>query len=125
MWDVDQQIAFSGSYLASRFKYFGVEGKNTLVLYVRCFPFIVDTIVHFRKLQKTRQSEYAFYWQIDTLAYFLAGWSSKEKDFVERAEQLFLDLHKRDFIQLYDAYLFQLWLYELTEVGYVLPKIVS
>lgn len=89
------------------------------------FLFISDTVVHFRKSSKTRQGEFAFYWQIDTLIHFLTNWSSNQKDFTERAEQLFVDLHKNGFIQLFDVYLFQIWLYELNEIGCPLPSVNS
>ena len=126
MWDVGLQTAYDGSFLKKKNTFPGAECMYRDRLLKTIFAFLIlDTILIFRKSDAARSGEKPFYFEIDKLVHFLMQWTNNEKNFIERIEQLFVALHQRGYIKLYDLYLFQLWLQELYQMDYIFPMISS
>lgn len=75
------------------------------------------------KNQEENPSKKDFYSEIKNLTRFLTEWSTNTPNFIERIEQLFIDLYKNGFIQEFDVHLTRLWLKELHKIGYEFPDI--
>jgi hypothetical protein len=54
---------------------------------------------------------------------FLSGWSPTGDSFVKRVEELYIALFERGYLESIDVKLTQLWLHELVQSSYILPKI--
>lgn len=68
-------------------------------------------------------AELDLYFKAGKLIDFLSSWTSKSSNIPERMEQLWIDLYERDYIDLNDVHVAQLWLKALIEIGYEFPKI--
>lgn len=97
MWDVGLQIAFAGPYVSKQ-KYTQPEQSG---------------------------SAKNTYFKIDKLIEFLADWSSNETSVMKRAEQLYIDLYERGYIELADVHLAQFWFQELYQYDYIFPNVIS
>lgn len=90
-------------------------------------------IVHERNdhsLVADLQAEGDLYSKTEVLLEFLCQWEptndldyTDEEDVPSRMEQLWIDLYERDYIQLEDVKIVQLWLSTLAEIGYTFPKL--
>jgi len=76
------------------------------------------------------QAENDLYAKSEALLEFLSKWEpnndhehSNEDDIPSRMEKLWIDLYERDYIQLEDVTMLQLWLSALAEIGYTFPKL--
>lgn len=97
MWDVGLQIAFAGPYVTKQ-KY-----------------------TQYQQLGSVQNAHL----KIDKLVEFLTDWSSNETSVFKRAEQLYIDLYERDYIEFADVHLIQLWFQELCEYDYIFPRVTS
>jgi hypothetical protein len=88
-------------------------------------------IVHERNehsLLADMQAEDDLYSKTEALLEFLNQWNPAVDDdnddsIPSRMEQLWIDLYERDYIQLEDVTILQLWLSALAEVGYEFPRL--
>ena len=85
---------------------------------------------HEHSLLADLQAEDDLYSKTDVLLEFLSQWEPSndleqigEDDIPSRMEQLWIDLYERDYIQLEDVTILQVWLSALAEIGYVFPKL--
>ena len=70
-------------------------------------------------------SEWDLYTKGKQLVEFLGSWKGKGITIVERTEELWVALYERQYIELHDVELVQLWLQTLLGVGYTFPDIVD
>ena len=56
---------------------------------------------------------------------FLGRWEGKGKTMIERIEELWVALHKHQYLENEDITLLQQWLQSLVDVGYRFPKLVK
>ena len=71
------------------------------------------------------EAEEDLYYKTEALLEFLNQWQPKnyeEADIPSLMEELWIDLYERDYVQLEDINVLQLWLSALVEVGYEFPK---
>ena len=70
-------------------------------------------------------SEWDLYMKGKPLMEFLGSWKGKGRTIVERTEELWIALYEREYVELLDVQLVQLWLQTLLDIGYTFPDIVS
>jgi hypothetical protein len=70
-------------------------------------------------------SEWDLYIKGKPLMEFLGSWKGKGKTIVERTEELWIALYERQYVELLDVKLVQLWLQTLLDISYTFPDIVS
>ena len=70
-------------------------------------------------------SEWDLYIKSKQLLEFLGEWKGKGRTIVERTEELWVALYERQYVELHDVELIQLWLQTLLDVGYTFPDIVK
>ena len=68
-------------------------------------------------------SEWDLYIKGKQLMEFLGSWKGKGGTIVERTEELWVALYERQYIELHDVELVQLWLQTLLDIGYTFPDI--
>ena len=68
-------------------------------------------------------AERDLYMKSKHLVNFLGSWKGKTTTLVERIEELWIALYERQYIELKDVELVQLWLQSLLEAGYVFPQL--
>ena len=70
-------------------------------------------------------SEWDLYIKGKPLMEFLGSWKGKGRTIVERTEELWIALYERQYVELLDVQLVQLWLQTLLDIGYTFPDIVN
>ena len=70
-------------------------------------------------------SEWDLYTKSKRMVEFLGAWKGKGKTIVERTEELWVALYERQYIELHDVELVQLWLQTLLDTGYPFPDLVD
>ena len=98
----------------------GAEGLKIVIL-----PPDIEHERNEHSLVADMQAEADLYLKTEALLVFLNQWQTKidnEADIPSLMEELWIDLYERDYIQLEDIIVLQLWLSALVEVGYEFPK---
>ena len=70
-------------------------------------------------------SEWDLYTKSKRMVEFLGAWKGKGKTIVERTEELWVALYERQYVELHDVELVQLWLKTLLDIGYPFPDLVD
>ena len=70
-------------------------------------------------------AEAHLYTRAKQLIKYLNAWKGSGKSFVSRVEELWIALYEREYIELEDVKLVQLWLQSLVDAGYEFPKLVD
>ena len=70
-------------------------------------------------------SEWDIYMKSKQMLDFLGHWEGKGKTIVERTEELWVALYERQYVELHDVELVQLWLQSLVDIGYLFPDLVD
>ena len=70
-------------------------------------------------------SEWDLYIKGKQLIEFLVDWKGTGKTIVERTEELWVALYERQYIELDDVELVQLWLQSLIDIGYNFPELTE
>jgi STELLO glycosyltransferases len=68
------------------------------------------------------QAELDLYFKAGVLIDYLSAWNSTAESIPERMEELWVDLYERNYIEINDVKVIQLWLAALVEVGYNFPS---
>ena len=71
------------------------------------------------------ESEWDLYMKSKPLMKFLLEWKGEGQTIIERTEELWIALYQRQYVELHDVELVQLWLHSLIQVGYEFPKIIE
>lgn len=99
LWDVDVHLAFTGPLVK--------QSRNP-------HSWLGDL-----------QAEQPLYMKSGKLVQFLSEWESLKPTLDQRAEELYIALYERGYIEIDDVHLLQLWLKELASGGYVFPRVTS
>ena len=70
-------------------------------------------------------AEWDLYVKGKQLMTFLENWKGKGRTIVERTEELWIALYERQFIELQDVEIVQMWLQSLIDIGYDFPDLVD
>ena len=70
-------------------------------------------------------SEWDIYIKSKQMLEFLGEWKGKGRTIVERTEELWVALYERQYVELHDVELVQLWLQSLLDIGYPFPDLVD
>ena len=70
-------------------------------------------------------SEWDLYIKSKQLIKFLLEWRGTGQTIVERTEELWIALYQRQYLELHDVELVQLWLQSLIDIGFQFPEIVD
>eukprot|EP00922_Rhytidocystis_sp_ex-Travisia-forbesii_P034505 GHVS01051220.1.p1 GENE.GHVS01051220.1~~GHVS01051220.1.p1 ORF type:complete len:500 (+),score=48.37 GHVS01051220.1:202-1701(+) len=68
------------------------------------------------------RAEDDLYHKVGRLVAFLSSWRPQADSLEGRMEELWVDLYQREYIELSDVRLVQLWLLSLTQLGYSMPR---
>ena len=70
-------------------------------------------------------SEDHLYTRAKQLVQFLGSWQGRGSSIVARTEELWIALYEREYVELEDVKLIQLWLQSLIDIGYSFPELVD
>ena len=70
-------------------------------------------------------AEWDLYMKSKQLMTFVESWRGKGRTIVERTEELFAALYERQYIEIGDVELVQLWLQSLINAGYRFPEVID